>query len=139
MSHNHSLDDNDRWPWLERVRWNSMQRLQTDDDPVTDIIVTCSALKQRYRDVIRTASFYDSAVVVRFVFLIVSEIELRRRLLGRINHYMKADMLSGQLADLEHPAEVEGDVVVVDVEGSLKQSQELVLAKVRARLLVDLT
>ena len=54
------LDDDDRWPWLRAIRdWTTEQETAGQDS-----VVTCSALKRRYRDVLRQA-----AGRVRFVHL----------------------------------------------------------------------
>ena len=138
MSNHHPLNDNDRWPWLERLRNVSISKLREHNEPVNGIVVTCSALKQRYRDVFRIASFYDSDVIVRFLFLEVSEAELMRRVRERPGHFMKEDMVKSQMEDLQAPAEGETDVVVVDVGVPPEEAQRSVLEHVRRRQKVDL-
>lgn len=96
MAAGHPLDDEDRWPWLVRIReWIEYREAAGESG-----IVTCSALKRRYRDVLR-----DDQVV--FVHLHGSRELLLARLTARQGHYMPASLLDSQLADLEPPDEDE--------------------------------
>jgi gluconokinase len=92
MAAGEPLDDDDRWPWLSRVR----EWIATHEDGV----ITCSALKRRYRDVLR-----DPHVV--FVHLAARRDDLLPRLAVRTDHFMPASLLDSQLADLEAPDEDE--------------------------------
>ena len=92
MAAGHPLDDDDRAPWLARIReWMTAQEAAG-----TSAIVTCSALKRRYRDVLR-----DGEVV--FVYLHGTREQLLARLTARQGHFMPASLLDSQLADLEPP------------------------------------
>lgn len=52
MAEGHPLTDEDRWPWLRSLRdWMSAQAAEGHST-----IVTCSALKKVYRDVLREAT-----------------------------------------------------------------------------------
>ncbi len=97
------LDDEDRWPWLAAVR----STLRSSDA----VVVACSALRRSYRDALRRAEG------VRFVYLVVTAGEARRRLEHRGGHFMKAGMVDGQFATLEPPAPQETDVARVDAAG----------------------
>jgi carbohydrate kinase (thermoresistant glucokinase family) len=91
------LTDEDRRPWLARVRdW-----IATHPDGV----ITCSALKRSYRDALR-----DEHVL--FVHLAVTREQLLRRLTARTGHFMPASLLDSQLADLEPPGPDEPAVTV---------------------------
>jgi carbohydrate kinase (thermoresistant glucokinase family) len=104
MAAGHPLSDDDRWPWLQRVRdWIDAQ--VADGRPG---IITCSALKQAYRDVLR-----DPHVV--FVHLVGSRDVLAGRLAARHGHFMPAQLLDSQLADLE-PLGPDEQAVTVDIE-----------------------
>jgi carbohydrate kinase (thermoresistant glucokinase family) len=92
MAAGHPLDDDDRGPWLERIREWIAEREAAGENG----IVTCSALKRRYRDVLR-----DDQVV--FVHLAGSREQLLARLTARQGHFMPASLLDSQLADLEPP------------------------------------
>jgi gluconokinase len=95
------LTDADRAPWLSALR----DELAAGDDRV---VVTCSALKRSYRDVLRDAGD------VTFVFLHVDRETAAERVAGRHGHFMRADMVDGQFAVLQPPEPDEGDVVEVD-------------------------
>ncbi len=84
------LDDTDRLPWLESVGAEMAAR------PERGVVAACSALKRRYRDVLR-----DAAGPVVFVLPRVPRDALAQRLAGRSGHYMPASLLDSQLADLE--------------------------------------
>lgn len=98
------LTDDDRRPWLERLR----DRLASG----RRVVVASSALKRSYRDVLRGAGG------VRFVHLDVARPVLEQRLADRTGHFMSPAMLASQLATLEPPADDERDVVVVPVTSS---------------------
>ena len=101
------LTDEDRWPWLEAIRdW-----LTGEARAGRSTIVTCSALRLAYRDVLRQA-----AGRVRFVHLTADPALLSARLARRSGHFMPATLLASQLATLESlvPGE-DGVVIVVDV------------------------
>ena len=85
------LTDADRAPWLAAIAaW-----VRARDANGESTVVACSALKRRYRDVLRTA-----AARVCFVHLDVPPDMLRQRL-GRRLHFMPVDLLASQLRDLE--------------------------------------
>jgi gluconokinase len=93
------LDDETRWPWLRRVRAAIDVALEhaPDDRPV---VVACSALKASYRTVLLDG--IDQALVV---LLDVDRVTLEARLRHRPGHFMPAELLASQLADLEAPTE----------------------------------
>lgn len=98
MSQGIALDDDDRWPWLRLIRdWISEQAHQG-----TNVVLTCSALKRSYRDLLREAD-----AEVRFVLLDASREELTQRMQQREGHYMPASLLDSQLATLERLADDE--------------------------------
>ncbi len=98
MSAGTPLTDDDRWPWLLRL-----QRELAKGDPV---VVSCSALRKSYRDLLRRAGG------VRFVYLDVSYEEAERRIAARSGHFMGSAMLASQFATLERP-DGEPDVHVI--------------------------
>jgi gluconokinase len=94
MSRGIPLDDADRAPWLaECARW-----IRERHDAGTGGILTCSALKKRYR-----RALLQDLDDVRFLYLAVPEAALRARLEARRGHYMPKSLLPTQLADLEEP------------------------------------
>lgn len=97
------LSDDDRWPWLETVAsW-----IQEHTLAGTPGIITCSALKRIYRDVLR-----GNHVV--FIHLVGSRDQIGRRMATRHGHFMPAGLLDSQIATLEPPGPDE-NVLVVDV------------------------
>lgn len=110
------LTDDDRWDWLETIRHQAVHELENG---APGCVVTCSALKRTYRDVIRQASRDAEDVVIRFVYLRASEELLLKRVQARSNHYMKQNMVHSQFEALEEPNETEKDVISVDVSRPL--------------------
>lgn len=87
------LDDADRAPWLA-----ALERLITDLTAAgRSAVVSCSALKQRYREQLAV----DDRV--RFVYLKAESELLRQRLEARAKHFMPADLLDSQFDALEEP------------------------------------
>jgi len=131
MAANIPLDDADRWDWLITLRDQALTELKNG---AKGVVVTCSALKKKYRDVIRTARLYDEDpnANVHFVYLKASKEVLLARVGARQNHYMKDSMVLSQLAALEEPGEDEvrrlHDVDIIDVSGSPKEVEALATA-----------
>lgn len=101
------LTDTDRWPWLRRVAgWIGEQEAAG-----WDAVLTCSALRRIYRDLLR-----DGHHSVRFVHLLASEELLRDRLTHRRGHYMPATLLDSQLATLE-PLEPDERGIAIPSDG----------------------
>ena len=97
------LTDADRRPWLESLRaWMSEQA-----DRGTRTIVTCSALKRSYRDLLVGAHGR-----VLFIHLVADEDALRERMEHREGHFMPSALLPSQFADLEPLADDEDGVTV---------------------------
>ncbi|KAF2460914.1 glucokinase [Lineolata rhizophorae] len=128
------LTDADRWDWLISLRQKSLEELKAG---ASGVVLTCSALKRKYRDVIRIAAYNDSDVLVHFVYLAADEGTLLARVKARQNHYMKDAMVQSQLRSLEPPTPEERDVLSVDVSGSMSEVEELVLATVMNTLAQD--
>lgn len=92
MSAGHPLDDDDRWPWLDRiVSWTADQDAQEHST-----VVTCSALKRAYRDRLATA---PGRTV--FLHLVGSQELLSERMATREGHFMPTSLLPSQFATLE--------------------------------------
>lgn len=127
MSNGIPLNDEDRWDWLETLRHKAVEVLEGG---ASGCVVTCSALKRKYRDVIRVAGQEADNVVVRFVYLKANEALLLKRVRERKNHYMKDDMVKSQFTALEEPDETETDVLAVDVGVPLPQVQSKALERV---------
>lgn len=118
------LDDDDRWPWLRQLA----RILATS--PEGSVVMTCSALKRSYRDVLRSSAPGPGVV---FVHLAAGREVLLPRMSSREKHFMPSSLLDSQLATLE-PLEVDERGVVVDVSGSLAEVVEAAEVGVRAVL-----
>ncbi len=102
------LDDDDRWPWLRILAaW-----IGEHEQEGTPVVVTCSALKRSYRDLLR-----DGHPSVWFAHVTADADLLRERVEQRTGHYMPASLLQSQLATLE-PLEVDEPGVTVPGTGS---------------------
>jgi len=121
------LNDTDRWDWLILLREQAVDALEAG---ATGVVLTCSALKHKYRDVIRIASVNDHDVLVHFIYLRASEELLISRVRARQNHWMKDSMIRSQMEALEEPDAKEHDVLTVDVSGSKLDVEKLALAAV---------
>lgn len=95
------LDDDDRAPWLALVA----ARMQEHRAAGRPLVVACSALARRYRDVLRA----DGVV---FAHLSGTRELLEQRIAARNGHFMKAGMLDSQLRTLEPPQRDETSVTV---------------------------
>jgi len=133
------LNDADRWDWLIVLRDQALASL---DQGARGVVVTCSALKKKYRDVIRLAPLYDQEheVAVHFIYLRANKETLLARVKARQGHYMKDSMVLSQLNSLEEPDAKERDrlkdVLCVDVSGSMAEVQKLALTVV-SKVLAD--
>ncbi len=112
------LDDADRWPWLARVR-----EVLRDE---ASVVVACSALARRYRDMLR------QALGVRFAHLTIDAATATARITARSGHYMGASMVGGQFAALEPPAPDETDVLTVDDTGGVEDKVARITAEIGA-------
>ena len=112
MSAGIPLDDADRLPWLRRIAeaidgWRARGESG---------VVTCSALKRSYRDII-----IGDRPEVRLVYLKGSPDLIRRRMAARHGHFMPTTLLDSQFSILEEPSPDENPIVV-DIGG---QPQEI--------------
>ena len=90
------LTDDNRRGWLTRIA----ERLRTAQRAGLGLVVSCSALKRIYRDLLRSAGASD----VQFVYLAGSRALLAQRLANRRGHFMPAALLDSQLDILEEPS-----------------------------------
>mgnify|MGYP001189093057 FL=1 len=114
MANGIPLTDHDRAPWLVTLH-NLIRTRLKENHPA---VLTCSALKERYRQIL-----LDGNPGVRLVYLKGSYELIQARMLIRSGHYMKAHMLKSQFDVLEEPQ----NALVVDVELSLPE----IVAKIR--------
>jgi carbohydrate kinase (thermoresistant glucokinase family) len=97
------LDDADRAPWLRAVA----ARIDQWRAHGQSGIITCSALKRRYRDAIA-----GDRPQVRLVYLTAPPSLIAERLAARRGHFMPASLLHSQLATLEPPGRDEHALTV---------------------------
>ena len=98
------LTDADRWPWLHAIAAWMDERIARGESAV----VTCSALKRAYRDLLLTGR-----PQARMIFLSVDRAEVDRRLLARRGHFFPERLLGSQFAALEPPTPEETAVTVI--------------------------
>ncbi|NEO86388.1 MAG: gluconokinase [Spirulina sp. SIO3F2] len=100
------LMDSDRFPWLESIHQHIAHCQQTGKAAV----LACSALKHIYRQQLRGDLNNIFIVYLQGGFDLI-----RARLQARHGHFMKADLLHSQFADLEEPQ----DAIAVDIDQPL--------------------
>lgn len=119
MSNGSPLNDEDRQGWLRAIA----QRIRSANESGDGVVVSCSALKRAYRDLLR-----QEAGAVQFVFLRGAGDLIEARLRARKDHFMPASLLESQLATLEEPS-AEEDVWIADIE----ESPDKIVASLVAR------
>lgn len=118
------LDDEDRKPWLERINdvfFSFENRHQSG-------VVVCSALKKKYRDMLREG---NEGLI--FVHLYGSKDLIRERMSRRQGHFMKEEMLNSQFAALEFP-DSEADVINVDISGSPEEIVKKAVSQIEKKV-----
>ena len=101
MAAGEPLTDEDRAPWLGAIHSWILEHTRAG----LPGIITCSALKRRYRDVLREPN-------VVFVHLAAPTDLIGRRLANRRDHYMPASLLDSQEATLEPPGADERAITI---------------------------
>ena len=95
------LDDADRGPWLHAIgAWLA-------EHAAPGAVISCSALKRAYRDVLR-----EHAPDAFFVHLHGDRETVRRRVAGRAGHFMPESLVESQYAALEPLGADEGGVAL---------------------------
>lgn len=112
------LTDEDRQPWLQKLRAVITEAL----DKAENAVLACSALKKKYRDQLRVND------QVKFIFLRGSREQVALRLRNRRGHFFNPDLLASQFADLEEPTATE-NVMIVDLGQSPAEIVETILGK----------
>jgi len=116
------LTDADRLPWL----WNIARKIDSWRAHATSGIISCSALKRSYRDII-LANYPE----VKLIYLKGSRDLIRRRLTARQEHFMPAALLDSQFAVLEepqldeHPITVNIDAWPNEIAGEILNRMEM--------------
>ena len=119
MCSGNPLTDDDRWPWLERLRDQIRQSLAAGENAV----LACSALKRAYRDRLQASEH------VKFVFLRGDYALVEKQLHSRRGHFMNPDLLQSQFDDLEEP---EPDEHVLTIE--VGHTPEEIVDRIKSKL-----
>lgn len=101
------LDDTDRAPWLAEVG----KALASAPGPV---VIGCSALKRRYRDIIRI----HAGEPVHYIHLAADRAVLARRVNERAGHFMPPALLDSQYAALES-LDADESATVINIDAPL--------------------
>lgn len=112
------LDDEDRRPWLDAIAAWLAERGERGG------VVTCSALRRRYRDRLRRA-----APEVFFLHLDGSPELIAERLAARRGHFMPPELLRSQFETLE-PLEPGEKGAAVAIDGPVEEVVERARAAV---------
>lgn len=116
------LTDADRQPWLEAVAaWIDRQRARKQPG-----IITCSALKRSYRQIV-----VGARPEVRLVYLRGGRDLIAERLSGRSGHFMPASLLQSQIDTLEEPTPEE-DPLIVDIGAPPGKVADEIIRQLRA-------
>lgn len=113
------LSDQDREPWLDRLREAITIWIETGKS----VVLACSALKRAYRAKLSVGG------QVRFVYLRGNANLIRDRLRSRHGHFAGESILASQLADLEEP----GTAIAVDIQDAPQQ----ITAQIRRALAME--
>lgn len=124
MSAGVPLTDEDRWPWLRALA----RLIESWDIQGVPTVLTCSALRRAYRDVLRTAVPPPRLV---FVHLHASFEVLDQRMRERSGHFMPPSLLRSQLDTLE-PLEPDEPGIVLDVAADLDDVTDAALSALAA-------
>ena len=117
------LTDEDRWPWLRAIAaWIDKTRSAGGHG-----VVTCSALKRRYRDVL-----IGDRSDVYLIYLKGDETLIARRIATRHEHFMPPSLLHSQFTALEEPSADEMPIIV-SIEPPPRQIVDQVLLALNAR------
>jgi len=117
MSQGIPLSDADRAPWLAAMH-KQIRDLNAAGEPG---VMTCSALKQAYREALAGAE-----PDVHFVYLRGDLETIQGRLNARRDHFMPPGLLASQFRTLEEPAEA----LVIDI----RQAPEAIVREIREGL-----
>ena len=115
MKRGEPLDDADRAPWLDELAL----RLAAASVERPPVVLACSALKEQYRDILRSG-----CADLQFVHLCGTPEVIRARLAARSGHFMPDVLIDSQFAALEAPT----DALVVDIDSSVEEVVETILS-----------
>ncbi|WP_405575764.1 NADP-dependent phosphogluconate dehydrogenase [Winogradskyella sp. Asnod2-B02-A] len=102
MSNGQALNDEARQGWLETLNDLAKQQLAKNS-----CVIVCSALKQKYRDILS----FDIKAETNWVYLSGSFNQIFDRLNSREGHFMPSELLISQFETLEEPK----DALKIDI------------------------
>ncbi|MFD6555173.1 gluconokinase [Streptomyces sp. NPDC058398] len=114
MSAGEALTDEDRAPWLQVVA----ARIQAATESGKGAVISCSALKYRYRQLLGTVG-----TEVWFLHLALDPETARARITRREGHFMPSSLLDSQFADLE-PLRAGEPGLVIDAASGIEEIVE---------------
>jgi gluconokinase len=114
-----ALTDDDRSPWLDRLREAITSWIAADEN----FVLACSALKRAYREKLSVGP------QVRFVYLKGSSSTIADRLRARKGHFAGESILDSQLADLEEPEAA----ITIDINDSPEQ----IVVQIKRQLTIE--
>ncbi|BBF84662.1 gluconokinase [Aquitalea magnusonii] len=112
------LSDADRAGWLQLLA----DQLANSKARGQHVVLACSALKQRYRDTLRSG---DPALLL--VHLTGSKSLIASRMAARSAHFMPTSLLDSQFADLQAPLPAVENVITLDISQPLPALLQQVL------------
>ena len=118
MANGHSLNDDDRYGWLLKLNSLANQHMEKGG-----CIIACSALKEKYRDILQENIEKNT----KWVFLNGSYELISNRMQARKNHYMPASLLKSQFDTLEIP------INAIDVD--IRKSPEEIIKLIKTDIL----
>lgn len=119
MKSGQPLNDDDRWPWLEKLACKISEWNQEGD-----AILACSALKKRYRELLKSHSAEDSVV---FIYLKGPATLIADRIENRSNHFMPEELLESQFETLEEPDQC----ITVSINQSPEEIVNFIIDEIR--------
>jgi carbohydrate kinase (thermoresistant glucokinase family) len=123
MKAGHPLTDEDRWPWLARIRDGLEKQIAAG----TGAVVACSGLRKAYRQYL-----IGNIPGARLIYLKGAEPLIAARMHRRKGHFMPASLLDSQFATLEEPG-AEEHPITVSVDGS----EEKTLKEIESKLSIS--
>lgn len=112
MEEGYALNDEDRMPWLERIR-DAAFSIQIKNEKA---FIVCSALKKKYRQQI-----CDGNSNITFLYLHAEFESVKARMEIRKGHFMPIQLLKSQFDTLEIPKQDEKNVIHIDIVGDQEQ------------------
>lgn len=108
-----ALTDEDRIPWLQ-----NLHRLATDQSKIKGVIIACSALKEKYRNILT-----NGIKQPEFIFLQGTYEAILNRVEKRTGHFMPPKLLQSQFDSLEIPLHT----FTVDIEQEPEKITQLII------------